>query len=109
MGGLSVAKYEGGSKGDFEQREFAKEGPRLAQLVGLVDIGVHIQEFNGEKKKPCRELIPVFKLIQDTYQDEEGKAHCMIAQPYFGLGIITMNRAVHCHPVSTVHLSCFRC
>jgi len=88
MGGLSVAKYEGGDSKDFEQREYSKEGPRLAQLVGLVDIGIHVQEYGGEKKKPCRELIPVFKLIQDKYQDDEGVAHCMNASPYFGLGIM---------------------
>lgn len=87
MGGLSVAKYEGGSN-DFEQREYAKKGPRVAQLVGLVDIGIHIQEYNNEKKKPCRELIPVFKLIQDKYKDEEGVEHCMNASPYFGIGIM---------------------
>lgn len=87
MGGLSVAKYEQESK-DYEQREIAKKGPRLAQLVGLVDIGIHIQEFQGEKKKPCRELIPVFKLIQDKYKDEEGVAHCMNISPYFGMGIM---------------------
>jgi hypothetical protein len=87
MGGLSVAKYEGGSN-DFEQREYAKKGPRVAQLVGLVDVGIHVQEYGGEKKKPCRELIPVFKLIQDKYKDEEGVEHCMNASPYFGLGIM---------------------
>lgn len=89
MGGLSVAKYEGKSGGgDAVQRDFPKKGPRLAQLVGIVDVGIHVQEYQGEKKKPCRELIPIFKLLQDKYTDEDGKEHCMTVSPYFGLGIM---------------------
>lgn len=70
------------------QREIPKKGPRLAVLVGLIDVGVQVREYNGEKKRPCREVLPLFHLLNDKYKDEDGNEHCMNCSPYFPLGIM---------------------
>ena len=79
-----VAKKEAGEK---VQREYAKKGPRPAILSGLVDVGRHVREFQGEKKKPAREYIPIFTLVQDMYTDQDGVEHNMIMSPYFPVGL----------------------
>ena len=74
--------------GERVQREIPKKGLRLAVLVGLIDVGVQVREFNGEKKRPCREVLPMFHLLNDKYTDDDGNEHCMNCSPFFPLGIM---------------------
>lgn len=69
------------------QREIAKKGPRAAVLTGLIDVGVHIDEYKGEKKKPARQFIPIFTLLTDTYTTEEGETFNMVAAPYYPISL----------------------
>lgn len=82
---MRVEKHTGGEK---VQRAYAKKGPRLAMLVGIVDVGLQVVEFQGEKKKPCRQIIPIFNLLNDKYTDDAGEEHCMTAAPFFAFGIM---------------------
>ncbi len=70
------------------QRDLAKKGPRPAILTGLIDVGIHVREYQGEKKKPCREVIPIFTLMQDLYTDEEGDKHNMVMAPFFPIKLM---------------------
>ena len=84
---MKVTKHSG-SAGDKTQRETAKKGPRLAVLVGLIDLGIQVVEYQGEKKKPCRQVLPVFHLLNDKYTDQNGVEQCMVTSPYSGFSIM---------------------
>lgn len=77
-------KVETKSDGTFT---LAKKGARPARLVGLIDCGVQLQEYNGEKKKDRQEFIPVFRLTKDTYENEDGDTVCINKSPFYGLKI----------------------
>lgn len=64
------------------QMTLPKTGPRPAKLTGIIDIGVHQQEYKGEKKKPRHEFIPIFTLLKDTYETEEGEVRNCSISPY---------------------------
>lgn len=64
------------------QREIAKKGPRPAILTGLIDIGMQKQEYKGEEKKDKREFIPVYTLMSDTYETEDGEKGNMVTSPW---------------------------
>ena len=68
--GLSNAESQVGER---TQMTLPKKGARGAILSGIIDTGVHIREYKGEKKKPSREFIPVFTLLNDTYETDEGE------------------------------------
>lgn len=69
--GLSNGKKEFERK----QMELPKKGPRLAVLTGIVDVGVHKQEYKGQPKPNRREFVPIFTLVKDTYNiyEEDGE------------------------------------
>lgn len=65
-----------------KQMTLPKKGPRAAVLTGIIDLGIQEQEFRGKKKKPRREFVPIFTLINDTYETDEGETrHCKLS-PY---------------------------
>jgi hypothetical protein len=63
------------------QRSLPKKGPRPAVLSGIIDIGVQQRSYQGEKKRPAREFIPVFTLTKDTYE-VDGDVVQMRLQPF---------------------------
>ncbi len=69
-------------KADPVQREYAKKGPRVAIISGIVDLGIQPQEYLGEVKRPRREFLPILTLCGDKYTDEDGVAHNMITSPW---------------------------
>lgn len=56
-------------------RTLPKKGNRPAVLVGLYDVGIHQREFAGVAKKPAREILPVYELVSDKYETEDGEKH----------------------------------
>lgn len=73
----------GSSGGDFAQ---PTAGPRPARLIGLVDCGVHTEEYKG-KETTARKFYPVFWLANDTYETEEGDILNMLTSPYFPINL----------------------
>lgn len=65
-----------------KQMTLPKKGPRPAILTGLIDVGVHVRTYLGQKKKPAREFIPVFTLVSDFYEDEEGVHRNCVTRPW---------------------------
>ena len=59
-----------------------KKGPRPAILTGIIDVGVQPVEYKGESKKPCRQFVPVFTLVKDTYEDFEGDIKHSVVRPF---------------------------
>jgi hypothetical protein len=68
--------------GEKSQLELPKAGNRVAVLTGIIDVGIHQSEYKGEKKKPCREFIPVYTLAKDTYETDDGEIKHMVLRPW---------------------------
>ena len=64
------------------QRPLPKKGPRAAVLTGIIDVGVQIRKYKGELKAPRQEFIPIFMLINDTYQTDEGETFNFRLSPF---------------------------
>lgn len=79
MGGIRNAEAVVGEK---KQLTLPKKGPRLGILTGIVDVGIQQQEYKGEKKRPCREFIPIYTLVNDTYENDEGDVKQCVVRPY---------------------------
>lgn len=77
------------------QREIPKKGPRPAVLTGLIDLGRQVREYKGEKKKPCREFLPVFHLASDKYKDDQGVEHNMVVSPFFPIKMMAGAKRGH--------------
>jgi hypothetical protein len=66
---------EKGQDKEKKQFDLPKKGPRAAVLTGIVDCGIHVREYMGEKKKPCREFLPLYTLMSDefSYEKDDGE------------------------------------
>lgn len=63
-----------------------KKGLRLGTLSGIIDCGIQQREFQGVAKSPCRQIMLVYTLANDTYVDDNGeKQHSKISVGPFGL------------------------
>lgn len=78
---MSIRDIKGG-EGGSTQRALPKKGPRPAVLVGLVDVGIQQRTWKDELKKPCREVLPIFELVKDSYETEEGEKHNIRLSPF---------------------------
>lgn len=78
---MSIRDIKGG-EGGSTQRALPKRGPRPAVLIGLVDIGIQQRTWEKELKKPCREILPIFELVKDSYETDEGEKHNIKLSPY---------------------------
>lgn len=72
--------------GPKKQLTLPKKGPRPALLTGIIDIGVHTRSYQGELKKPCREFVSIFTLVE-TYELENGDVRNFTVNTY-GIGLL---------------------
>lgn len=59
-----------------------EEGPALAVITGLIEIGTQPQAFEGVAKKPAKELTLQFALLEEPYCNEDGTPYVVELWPF---------------------------
>ena len=72
-------------------RELAPAGPTLARLVGYVELGSHVDTYEGKPKAPCRKFRLSFALLGPKHIDADGKPRIMHSK---SLNIMTDAKAI---------------
>jgi hypothetical protein len=64
---LNLNSHSGGGS-----REPLDPGAYPAKVVGIVDLGMHVQEYKGEKKDPRNEVAFTYEFLDEFLKDEDG-------------------------------------
>lgn len=65
---LNLNNHSGGSN-----REPLDPGAYPAKVVGIVDLGMHVQEYKGEKKDPRNEVALTYEFLDEFMKDADGQ------------------------------------